>query len=358
MAGINQVRAVFMHELSQGRRALGFRAPDFGNVQVILSPDDKTVANLLREKNDGDIHVFSGFVGNSRVREIFRQCGHDGSRIGLLSEGRDWRGGLGFLRRVHALVRECRMIDRVGFVLAIGHMAKEWYLRCGYKPESIFDFCYVVEKGGQIKSDSQHLEEQGQIELLFVGRLIPQKRVDLLLEALSRLRSREWRLRIVGDGEAKIGLMQAAQRLAIDERVLFLGTKANEAVRDELAHADVLILPSHWDGWGAVVNEALMAGSRVVCSDFCGAAELVRNTPYGGVFACDSADALAAQLAAEIARGPVTPEERKEIRAYSAAIQGPAIARYLTEIVEHVSGDRRTRPEAPWKRSPNRSATL
>lgn len=47
---------------------------------------------------------------------------------------------------------------------------------------------------------------------------------------------------------------------------------------------DVLVLPSRYDGWGAVINEALQRGLYVICSNRCGAKALVVNDKIGKVF--------------------------------------------------------------------------
>ena len=72
-----------------------------------------------------------------------------------------------------------------------------------------------------------------------------------------------------------------------------------------LSAADVLVLPSHWDGWGAVINEALCNGARVVCSDFCGAADLVSDPRFGRVFREGSLESLTQAMDAMIDLGKV-----------------------------------------------------
>lgn len=55
-----------------------------------------------------------------------------------------------------------------------------------------------------------------------------------------------------------------------------------DAARACMARADVLVLPSWHDGWGAVVSEALMAGTPAIASDACGSAGVVRASGVGG----------------------------------------------------------------------------
>ena len=64
-----------------------------------------------------------------------------------------------------------------------------------------------------------------------------------------------------------------------------LGTISQHQIPQYLYNSDVLILPSLYDGWGAVVNEALQAGCFVICSNACGASALLdKNNKLGLVF--------------------------------------------------------------------------
>jgi len=236
------------------------------------------------------------------------------------------------------------------FVLAVGHMARKWYLDAGIEPQRIFDFCYVVEKPSSDLGEEVIKVQSEALKLLYVGQLIRRKRIDLLISALAKLSGENWDLKIIGEGEEMARLSSQVSSLNLASKVCFTGSVKNTSVRDAIAEADILVLPSHWDGWGAVVNEALMAGTRVICSDFCGAADLVRGTPFGSVFKCDSMESLVHELKAQICRGPVTTMERAEIRRYSETFTGPVVARYLKEIIDHVAGRNAVRPIAPWRR--------
>ena len=107
-------------------------------------------------------------------------------------------------------------------------------------------------------------EEKSERVFLFSGSLIPRKGVDLLVAAFVRL-AREVpnvRLRIVGDGKLR----------AVNDRVDFVGFKDWHELPDEYAAADVLCVPSRYDGWGLVVPEGLASGLPVIATDRMGAA--------------------------------------------------------------------------------------
>jgi glycosyltransferase involved in cell wall biosynthesis len=95
---------------------------------------------------------------------------------------------------------------------------------------------------------------------------------------------------------------------------------------------DILILPSRYDGWGVVVNEALQAGVPVVVSKGAGASAMVRRWKCGEVY-----DGSARQLADTLARLSREPDRLARMREACEGIQpvlDPAVAgEYLHEIL-------------------------
>jgi len=115
-------------------------------------------------------------------------------------------------------------------------------------------------------------EEKPERTFLFSGSLIERKGVDLLAAAFVRL-AREVpsvRLRIVGEGELRESVMRVLR--PVSERVEFVGFRDWDQLPAEYASADVLCVPSRYDGWGLVVPEGLASGLPVIASDRMGAA--------------------------------------------------------------------------------------
>lgn len=107
----------------------------------------------------------------------------------------------------------------------------------------------------------------------YVGRLVTEKGVDLLLEAVARIRD-AWRLAIVGAGPEHKHLKALAQSLGIADRVFFAGSLPSAHLPDFYRGLDTLVLPSrsrpNWiEQFGRVLIEAMACGVPVVGSD-CG----------------------------------------------------------------------------------------
>lgn len=107
----------------------------------------------------------------------------------------------------------------------------------------------------------------GELKVLWVGRLIGLKRVDTIVDAVAKLRSsgdEKVVLTIVGDGPEKRRLGRRAERRCA-KAVRFLAGVAIGEVRELMRHHDVLVFSSNaLDGWGAVVSEALEEGMFVL----------------------------------------------------------------------------------------------
>ena len=131
--------------------------------------------------------------------------------------------------------------------------------------------------------------------VLYVGQLIARKNVDGLIRAFASVRDPDDTLTIVGTGPMDPELRKLAADLGVTSEVRFTGHLDGEALLAAYAAANTLVLPSHQEVWGLVVNEALAAGLHAVVSDRCGVASSVAWMP--GVFVTDPrslADALRA----------------------------------------------------------------
>jgi len=325
------------------RRAMGWGRPDFGETRLIVAPDSAAITRLLDETAPhGAVNIISGLRSARVAAEALAGCARRGARAGLLCEPPDPRGLSGLLRRGLYAWEALRWRGAVDFVLAMGQTGVDWYRASGYPAATVFHFGYAVET-----PDAPPLRQNDVPSLVFVGSLIPLKGVDLLLRALAGLTDTAWTLHLVGDGPARAALAELAQRCGLADRVQFHGLRPMPQVMPHIAAADLLVLPSRKDGWGAVVNEALGCGVPVVCSDRCGAADLLRAPERGTVVTGASVAALRRALAARLRQGPVTAAARARLRAWAQCIAGPAMAQYLRGVLSHVY-DGAARPTAPW----------
>ncbi len=141
---------------------------------------------------------------------------------------------------------------------------------------------------------------------VYVGQLIDRKNVDGLLRAFAAAAGPEDRLTVIGEGELGARLRHLAAALDLGGRVDFAGAVAYQDLGAALARHDTLVLPSHREVWGLVVNEALACGLGAVVADTAGVAPSVRGMPaVVEVSAGDEALAAGLRTARSSWTGPI-----------------------------------------------------
>jgi glycosyltransferase involved in cell wall biosynthesis len=174
---------------------------------------------------------------------------------------------------------------------------------------------------------------------LFVGRLVPEKGLGVLLHAWDRL-GKAFPLRIVGAGPLEEQAREAAQRIP---GVEFPGRVSREQLRDYYRRAKVAIVPSTWyEGSPAVIGEAFSAGVPVIASDLGSMGGLIRHGRTGLHFRPGDGDDLAEKVRWAFGH----PEELEEMRRaarreYEGAYTAEAGLRRQIEIYEMAARGRR-----------------
>lgn len=234
------------------------------------------------------------------------------SGVPVLMRGENWLGAmpdppgpLGWAKRAWRR----RLFGRAAAFLAIGRGNRDYYRAHGVADDRLFAMPYAIdnrafaERAAAAANERPALRTRLGLEadrpiLLFVGKLMPRKRPDLLIEAWRRAR---WpgpapALLMAGDGVLRETLRQAAPE------AVFVGFQNQSQLPALYALADLLVVPSDREPWGLVVNEAMASGTAVVASDQVGAAHDLISPETGAVFRAGDADALAAALVACLPR--------------------------------------------------------
>jgi glycosyltransferase involved in cell wall biosynthesis len=133
--------------------------------------------------------------------------------------------------------------------------------------------------------------------ILFCAKLQSWKRPADLLRAFAKARADHMRLIFAGEGPLRSTLEKEASALGVADRVRFIGFVNQSQLPAVYKSADVMVLPSEYEPFGVVVNEAMCCGCPVIASDRVGAAQdLVEPVAPEFIFPCGDIDALAGLL--------------------------------------------------------------
>ena len=205
-------------------------------------------------------------------------------RITLFAES--WYGKGGFRDRLKgAFLR----LSGCRFLLSGQRALAHFRDRLGVPGERLFIPYSVVDNRHFSAASGGSFTEREPV-FLCVARFSPEKDLTTLLEAfLSSAARRTHRLRLLGGGPEKEGLRKQAEGVA---EIEFHDWVGYGELPGHYGRARFFVLPSRFEPWGLVVNEAMAAALPVVLSDACGCAPDLARKENGEVFPSGDVDAL------------------------------------------------------------------
>lgn len=153
------------------------------------------------------------------------------------------------------------------------------------KPELTSVISMGVDTVRDFTPDPNVVRDKG--DLLFVGRLVEQKGLALLITAMPNILAEfpTCTLKVVGDGPARADLHRLCTELGIDRHVVFVGAVANDQLPGFYRRAAMLICPSvEEEGFGLVCVEALACECPVVATDLPAIREIIQDGTSGLLF--------------------------------------------------------------------------
>lgn len=322
--GGHKVTLVVASKAEVGRDKQGWQEPDFGKCEVIVSPSYEQLHSLV-EMPDA-VHVFTGMCAFPMVEQAFRySCGIQDLRRMIYSE--PWRddGWRGFLRGFRYRWLAWQFADKVEAFLLTGKLGVESYVKAGFPRDKCHEWGYFTEMP-DITPIPELPHEHKVPRLIFIGTWDVRKNILALVRALKSI-SLPFECLLLGDGYLRPDVEAVTEG---DVRFRLVGNVPNTQIGGWLSACDVLVLPSVFDGWGAVVNEALLCGTRALLSDRCGAASLIVSPEHGEVFPLSE---IKQALESQIKLGLQTNEARERLRQWAIEhISGKAVVHRFLDI--------------------------
>ncbi len=184
-------------------------------------------------------------------------------------------------------------IVRSAFTVCITEFTKsQWMI---YVPHTHWDRLHVIRCGPEpALLESEPPPPNDSRRLVWVGRICEEKAVPVLLEAAQRLIARgvDLELVMVGDGPMRPSIEAQIRAQGLAERVSITGWMNNQRVREQIAAARAMVLPSFAEGLPAVLMEALALGRPAISTYVAGIPELIEPGVNGWLVPAGSVDHL------------------------------------------------------------------
>src|SRR3990167_1532607 len=181
-----------------------------------------------------------------------------------------------FLKKIIKYFIYPRLFKRVIIFLPGGQRQAKYFNFYGVNNEQIVPAQMTVDVA-QIKKYIGNLSDHDRFDMrqrlgikndsitfLYVGRLVEQKGVSDLIAAFENLKDKKVTLLIAGDGNMRSRIEEIAKNSA---NIIYAGRLSDHELLNAYFSADIVVLPSHCEPWGLVVNEAMAVGKPVVVSD-------------------------------------------------------------------------------------------
>lgn len=289
-------------DIPDWRLSMGFHRPSFGNASVYVSPESKERDRLvsLYSRNDC-VHIFHGLRHVRNNYKCFIKLKNKPCYRALYFEPLPLSGSLkafvrGYLYRFLFL----RFKTSIDFLLALGQIGQLQYISLGFPKDKVYEFEYHVDTS-KFHTNS-HIENaynpKNNIKILYAGQFVKRKNLKILIEAFSFLKTKrgDVYLELIGDGPEVSNLKKMVHNLKLQDSVSFLGVIPNDQLQYYYSNSDVFVLPSLFEGWGAVSVEAMASGMPVIISNACASESIIKEKYQGLVFNSDSSSSLTDKL--------------------------------------------------------------
>ncbi len=230
------------------------------------------------------------------------------------------------LYKCYALILRARLSG----IFSISPLAFSQFKKAGIPVCKLFPFGYFIpaDDGVNHSTEISKLDKASNLHIIFVGNLIRRKGVDLLQEAikLTYYEGYQITLDIYGHGNPSLICLN-------HKSIRYCGQIPFGKAQSVISQYDLLVLPSRYDGWGVVINEALCAGVPVVCSDHVGAGSVAELFHAGKCFNSGDITSLKNILVKLIKEPALLQKMRASTRLAAEALQPNVAADYMLNVM-------------------------
>lgn len=293
-SGLDLLVRYYDKDLLRKRQEQGWKLFELSSGEAFIEPELSSLSTIPDYKER--IHIIPGY-GAKFLRQLAQHLSRQSVSWVHWSErshlGLRWYLGYPRKRWYGRLVKH----HALG-AFAQGVLATKDFLRWGIPIEKISFLPYTIRAlNPEVERNQNCLDFlEGRNAFLFLGAMCRRKAPDLLLKAFAavdEVKRKNWVLLFVGKDQSLGKYQKMAITFGLENSTYFIGTIASNQISSVLKCARSLVLPSRFDGWGVVLNEAASMGKALIASDRCGAAwHLIHDRENGFRFKSGSVNEL------------------------------------------------------------------
>jgi glycosyltransferase involved in cell wall biosynthesis len=305
------------------------------------------------------IHVFGGFWADRRFFALILYAVFMNCKLVIMNESYATRA-VSYLNQGNKVVNQLKVKLRPWLyraasflihsltnrknvcLLALSTNAVNQFIRAGFSEQQVFPFGYFVPA---IEHNQLSLSDAISIKLIFIGNLHERKGIDIAVTAMQQLHNEavDVSLDIYGVGDADNFIPENS------DSIHYKGVIPFGHAQTIISQYHTLVLPSRHDGWGVVVNEALLQGVPVIVSDCVGAKCLIENIKAGLIFECENSDDLALKIRSFCIDNQLRNEITLNAQSLAQKITPEKAAEYMNKVFSYYFSDQgMKRPNAIW----------
>ena len=338
-----QVYAIIMPEsLLRKERVAKISANNTINLEYCKQESD--IQRIIQlEDRENSIHINASLkTGNLANIALKILCKNNYHVMSLPQEAFQLEGFKGHINYIKwFFYLHCTYRKKIEAFGLTGFNAEKQFKKLYIAKQKTFQFLYVTNSFKQ-----EYYSTNKRVKFIFVGGIDKRKNIIPFVKWLMRYPNQNFEFDIYGSWTMDEELRRLVKNCT---NIHYHGKKDYIFVRNAMTQADWLILPSLHDGWGAVVNEGLQSGCKILVSKQSGSSSIIiRNTSLGYTFDAYNFKDLNRILNLIIAHGPLSISEKEEIINWAQNhIEYSAISRYLYKMINHYYNGME-KPTAIW----------
>lgn len=303
--------------------------------------DIKRIISL--EDKDHSIHVNASLKRGNLANVVLKYlCKNNYHVMSFPQEAFQLEGFKGYVNYIKWFIYlHCTYRNKIDAFGLTGFNAEKQFKYLFINKQKTFQFLYITNF-----YENEIYDTNKRIKFIFVGGIDKRKNIIPFVKWMMKYPNQNFDFEIYGSWTKDEELRKLVEN---STNIHYYGKKDYSFIRNAMAKADWLVLPSLHDGWGAVINEGLQSGCKILVSKQSGASSIIiSNASLGYVFDAHKFKELNKIMNLIMDKGPLSLSEKKSIVKWSQNHIGyDVIGVYLKNIICHYY-NMKEKPSALW----------